>query len=48
VSEILILRRLVAGEARFMARLIAGSAVREVGESQPPVAAYFVESLTMN
>jgi hypothetical protein len=43
-----IFRRLVAGEAGLVQRLVARLAVLKVNEPQPPVAAYFFESLTMN
>jgi hypothetical protein len=38
----------VAGEAGFVHRLVGRFAVFELTEPQPPVAAYFLESLTIN
>jgi hypothetical protein len=38
---------LVAGEACSVLRLVGRFAVDETAEAQPPVAAYFFESLTM-
>jgi hypothetical protein len=38
---------LMAGKACFVLRLVHGFAADEPDEPQPPVAAYFFESLTM-
>jgi hypothetical protein len=38
---------LMAAEARFVLRLVLRFAVDKSAEAQPPVAAYFFESLTM-
>jgi hypothetical protein len=48
VDQVVIFGRLVAGEAGLVQRLAARFAVRKVSEPQPPVAAYFIESLTLN
>ena len=40
--------RLVAGKAGFVHSLVVRFAVGELSEPQPPVEAYFLESLTMN
>ena len=47
-DEVLSLGLSVAGEAGFHEGLLAGFAVLEVSEPQPPVAANFFEPLTMN
>jgi hypothetical protein len=37
----------MAGKAGFVHRVVVGFAVSELSEAQPPVEAYFLESLTM-
>jgi len=47
-NVVAIFHRQMAGEASLVQRIVARFAVREVGVPQPPDAAYFFESFTMN